>query len=148
MGIRLLDIKRIVFFSAFVFNCAFVYSQDTLKYPIVPTYDPTQTTPQSFDLGDPSSMQQTIVYDPITGTYIFTEVIGVSELNFRKPSMMTFDEYIEYERQKALRENWKERIDDQTEQNQPFELPIKVGAKEFENFFGRKIIGSEDNLKI
>jgi cell surface protein SprA len=50
--------------------------------------------------------------------------------------MMTFDEYIEYERQKALRENWKERIDDQTEQNQPFELPIKVGAKEFENFFG------------
>ena len=136
MGIRLLDIKRIVFFSAFVFNCAFVYSQDTLKYPIVPTYDTTQTTPQSFDLGDPSSMQQTIVYDPITGTYIFTEVIGVSELNFRKPSMMTFDEYIEYERQKALRENWKERIDDQTEQNQPFELPIKVGAKEFENFFG------------
>lgn len=107
-----------------------------LIFPINPTYDPTQTTEQSFDLGDPSSVNRTIVFDPITGKYIFTEVIGNSGLNYRNPSMMTLEEYIEYERQKALEENWKEKIDEQTAENQPFEFPIKVGSKVFENFFG------------
>ncbi len=115
----------------------FSWAQDdsTLLYPINQTYDPTQTSEQSFDLGDPSSMQQTIVYDPATGTYVFKETLG-NGLNYRNPSMMTFEEYLEYERQKSLRENWKEKIDEQTAENHPFELPIKVGSKVFENFFG------------
>ncbi|MEY3438575.1 MAG: cell surface protein SprA, partial [Bacteroidota bacterium] len=72
---------------------------------------------------------------PITGTYIFKETIGKG-LNFRNPSMMTLEEYLEYERQKTLRENWKEKIDEQTAQSQPMEFPIKIGSKAFENFFG------------
>lgn len=113
-----------------------VYAQDTtLHFPISPIYDPTQTQPQSFDLGDPTSVTPSIVYDPITGTYVFTESIG-NNLNYRNPSLMTFEEYIEYERQKGLKDNWKDMIDAQTEENQPFELPIKVGSKLFENFFG------------
>lgn len=107
----------------------------TLVFPISNNIDPTQTLPQSFDLGDPSAVEQTIVYDPVTGSYVFTETIG-DGLNFRNPSMMTFEEYLEYERQKSLRENWKEKIDEQTAENRPFELPIKVGSKVFENFFG------------
>lgn len=107
-----------------------------LIYPIEPTYDPTQTSQNSFDLGDPSSVEQTIVYDPETGTYVFKETMGSSELNYRNPSMMTLEEYLEYERQKSLAENWKDKIDEQTEESQPFELPIKVGSKIFENFFG------------
>ncbi len=109
--------------------------QDTLIYPINNALDPTQTSPQSFDLGDPSSMKQTIVYDPATGTYVFKETIG-SGLNYRNPSMMTLEEYLEYERQKSLRDNWKEKIDEQTAQSQPMEFPIKIDSKVFENFFG------------
>ncbi|MFK7785993.1 MAG: cell surface protein SprA [Crocinitomicaceae bacterium] len=107
-----------------------------LIWPLNPTYDPTQTNEQSFDLGDPNSLDRTIVYDPVTGKYIFTEVIGASGINYRNPSMMTLEEYIEYERQKSLQDNWKEKIDEQTAENQPFEFPIKVGNKVFENFFG------------
>lgn len=104
--------------SIFFFGLSVLtFGQDTSKvnllYPVPQTYDPTQTSGNSFDLGDPSSVQQTIVYDPTTGTYIFKEVIG-NGLNYRNPSMMTLEEYIEYERQKSLRENWKERIDEQT----------------------------------
>ena len=117
-----------------LFFAGWSYGQDTLVYPINNNIDPTQTTPQSFDLGDPSSVQPTIVYDPVTGTYIFQETIG--ELNYRNPSMMTLEEYIEYERQKALQDNWKEKIDEQTAENQPLEFPIKIGSKVFENFFG------------
>ena len=110
--------------------------QDTLQFPVNNVPDPTLTTPQSFDLGDPSSMKQTIVYDPTTGTYIFKETIGNTGLNYRNPSMMTLDEYIEYERKKAQKKNWEAKIQEQTKENRPFELPIKVGSKLFENFFG------------
>ena len=117
-------------------SAASVLGQDTLIFPIENNYDPTQTEIQSFDLGDPTSVNQTIVYDPATGTYIFQETIGSTDLNFRNPSMMTLEEYLEYERQKSLQENWKDKIDEQTAESQPFELPIKVGSKVFENFFG------------
>ena len=107
-----------------------------LPFPITNPLDPTQTTPQSFDLGDPSSVQQTIVYDPATGTYIFKESIGKSNLMYRNPSMMTLEEYLEYERKKALKENWKDKIDQQTAQSRALEFPIKIPSKTFENFFG------------
>ena len=107
-----------------------------LQYEIPTIYDPTQNTNYSFDLGDPTNMEQTIIYDPSTGAYIFTETIGSRGLNFRNPSMMTLDEYIEYERERSMQDNWKERIDEQTAENQPFELPIKIDSKAFENFFG------------
>ncbi len=107
-----------------------------LQFPIENNIDPTQTSNQSFDLGDPSAVKQTIVYDPITGTYVFKETIGENDLNYRNPSMMTLEEYLEYENQKALRENWRSKIDEQTAESQPFELPIKIESKAFENFFG------------
>ena len=67
----------LAFFQIFI-----VTGQDTLQFPIQNNIDPTQTKPQSFDFGDPSSVKQTIVYDPITGTYIFKETIG-NGLDFR-----------------------------------------------------------------
>ncbi|GAB5417421.1 MAG: cell surface protein SprA [Crocinitomicaceae bacterium] len=122
---------------------------DSLIYPLEPTYDPTQSGNQSFDLGDPTGMEQTIVYDPITGTYIFTETIG-NDLNYRNPSVMTFDEYVEYERQKALKENWRGRIDEQTQESQPFQLPIKIDSKVFESFFGSDeiVITPQGNVEL
>ena len=108
----------------------------TLPFPITNPLDPTQNNPQTFDLGDPSGVKKSIVFDPITGKYIFSETMGNTNLNYRNPSMMTLEEYLEYERQKALRENWKEKIEQQTAQSQPMEFPIKIGSKAFENFFG------------
>ncbi len=121
-----------------------------LIFPITPTYDPTQTTPQSFDLGDPSGVNSIIEYDPVTGTYVFKETIGPSGIAYRNPSLMTFEEYIEYERQKALRENWKDKIDEQTADSQPFQLPIQVGSKVFENFFGSDqiVITPQGNVEL
>lgn len=115
--------------------CQQVIAQDTLPFPIQNNIDPTQTQTQSFDLGDPSSVTPSIVYDPVTGNYIFKETIG-NGINYRNPSMMTLEEYLEYEQRKSMSANWKEKIEEQTEQNQPLEFPIKIGSKGFENFFG------------
>ena len=124
----------LLIFLVFLFQARIGKAQDTLQFPIQNNIDPTQTQSQSFDLGDPSKLEKTIVYDPVTGKYVFRETLGT--LNYRNPSMMTLEEYLEYERQKALRENWKEKIQEQTAQSQPMEFPIKIGSKAFENFFG------------
>jgi cell surface protein SprA len=117
-------------------NTAYAQDDSTLRYPLPEVNDPTGNQKTSFDLGDPGSVEQTVVYDPKTGKYVFKETIGNNGMNYRNPSMMTLEEYIEYEKQKSLEENWKEKIDEQTADGQPMELPIKIKSKTFENFFG------------
>ena len=51
-------------------------TKQNLKYPIQNNIDPTQTKKQSFDLGDPTIVKRTIVYDPKSGTYVFKEDFG------------------------------------------------------------------------
>lgn len=111
-------------------------TSNQLQFPINNPLDPTQNNPQKFDLGDPSGVKKNIVFDPITGKYIFSETIGNTNLNYRNPSMMTLEEYLEYERQKSLKENWKDKIDAQTEEDRALEFPIKIPSKTFVNFFG------------
>jgi cell surface protein SprA len=131
-------IKFIVLFLPFIYNAQTNPDTNTIQlpFPIQNNIDPTQSTKQSFDFGDPSSVKQTIVYDPVTGKYIFKESAGKSEMNFRNPSMMTLEEYMEYERKKSLKENWKEKIDEQTQETQELIPPIKIDSKGFQNFFG------------
>ncbi|MEZ5040578.1 MAG: cell surface protein SprA [Saprospiraceae bacterium] len=55
-----------------------------------------------FDLKDPSAVEQSIEYDPVTGQYIISEKIG--DTYFRPPTYMTFDEYVEWRRKKEERD--------------------------------------------
>ncbi len=131
---------RALCFALFCLFTNLVWGQnppDSLPFPIHNNVDPTQTTEQSFDLGDPSSVNQTIVYDPATGTYVFKETIGKTDLNYRNPSMMTLEEYLEYERRKSMQENWKEKIEAETEAKRGgFNPAIKIPGKGFQNIFG------------
>lgn len=47
-----------------------------------------------FDLFDPAEVIQDVEYDPISNTYIITEKIGNE--NYRPPTTMTFDEYMNW----------------------------------------------------
>lgn len=47
-----------------------------------------------FDLLDPEDVVQNVEYDPVTNTYILTEKIGNE--NYRAPTTMTFEEYLEW----------------------------------------------------
>lgn len=127
------------------------YSQNgpTLPFPIFNPLNPSQNGSQSFDLGNPSSLNQTIVYDPSTGTYIFTETLG-NGLNFKNPSMMTLEEYLNYKNKKAIDQNWQEIIEEESVVGRSFELPIKIGSKAFENFFGSDeiVIRPQGNVEV
>ncbi|MEN9699467.1 MAG: cell surface protein SprA [Bacteroidota bacterium] len=113
-----------------------VYAQTpTLPFPIYNPLNPFQNLPQSFDLGDPTGMQQTIVYDPETGSFVFKDVMG-KDTYFRAPQALSLEDYLKYEEKKSFSLDWKEIIAEETAENRNFELPIKIGSKAFESFFG------------
>ena len=80
--------------------------RDTVP-PIQPRYGDflNDTIPNPFDLQDPSAVEKNVEYDPETGRYIVTEKIG--DDNFRPPTYMTFEEYMEYSRRQQEREYFR-----------------------------------------
>jgi hypothetical protein len=132
-------IHKAIYFALFVLMYSGnVHAQNgfNLPFPIFNPMNPYQNLPQSFDLGDPTSMEQTIVFDPETGQYVFKETLGKSGLYYRKPSKMSLEDYLDYNEKKSQKMDWKEIIEEQTAENRAFELPIKIGSKAFENIFG------------
>ena len=53
------------------------------------------------DLRDPAGVEQTVEYDPATGNYIVRETLG--GIDFRPPTYLTFDEYLQYRQQEDQR---------------------------------------------
>ena len=74
--------------------------KDTLRYPIKDRYSDKYTQPgkNPFDLKDPTNIRDSIVYDPKTKEYYIIEKIGSKY--FRKPTSLTFDEYMRIQARK------------------------------------------------
>src|SRR5688572_11618707 len=58
-----------------------------------------------FDLLDPEDLVKTVEYDPVTNTYILTEKIG--DENYRAPTSMTFEEYMEWNKKEEEKDYFK-----------------------------------------
>ena len=54
----------------------------------------TDPNKNPFDLKDPNAIEQNVEYDPETNRYVITEKIG--DFNFRPPTYLTFEEYMEW----------------------------------------------------
>ena len=59
-----------------------------------------------FDLLDPVEVVQEVEYDPVTNTYILTEKIGNE--NYRPPTVMTYQEYLDWNSHKEEGEYFKQ----------------------------------------
>ncbi len=84
---------------------------DTLKFPIEDRRGDFVTYPSnnSFDLRDPRNIRDSIVYDPKTQQYYIIEKIGSNY--FRKPTYLTFDEFMRIESQRMEDEYFRKRAD-------------------------------------
>ncbi len=80
-----------------------------LPYPISDTQEGDFFEPDNnaFDLGNPDAIQQTVVYDPVTGQYVVQQQIG--GVDYRDPSYYSFEEFLEAESQRSLEDYWRER---------------------------------------
>src|SRR5687768_14115277 len=84
-------------------------NSDTLKYPIFDRRGDRYSTPRrnSFDLKDPLNITDSVIYDPKTKQYYIIEKVG--SFYYRKPTYLTFDEFLELQARKAEVDYFKKR---------------------------------------
>jgi hypothetical protein len=82
---------------------------DTLKYPITDRRGDKLSSPgkNPFDLQDPANIQDSIIFDPKTRQYYIVEKIG--NFHYRKPTYLTFEEYMQLQSRKQEIDYFKKR---------------------------------------
>jgi cell surface protein SprA len=82
---------------------------DSLKYPLQDRRADKFTTPgrNPLDLKDPANIHQTIEYDPATKQYFIVEKIGNNY--YRKPTYLTFDEFMQIRGKQQETDYFKKR---------------------------------------
>lgn len=90
-------------------------------------------------LDNPSNLNTTVIYDPVTGKYIFSETIG--NWSYRHPTVMDREEYQEYEFRQAVRNYWRLKSSGESLESQlSFIPPLQVGGEAFDRLFGSNTI--------
>ena len=138
--------RRYHYIFVIIFGFLLVFrsnAQDTtLNYPLpdekgYPFSSSNLNSPLYLD--NPSNIDSRVIYDPLTGKYIFSETIG--SWNYRHPTIMDKEEYQEYEFKKALRDYWRMKSGGESLQEQlSFIPPLQVGGEAFDRLFGSNTI--------
>lgn len=111
-------------------------NDSTLRYPVSDYYDYTQKKESPIHLQDPDNLKTKITYNPLTGMYEIDQTIG--GIPYRHPTAMTLEEYLAYKRQKALREGWIEKVNQDNEKEHGDNLipELTLKSKAFDLLFG------------
>ncbi|OYY05007.1 MAG: cell surface protein SprA, partial [Sphingobacteriia bacterium 35-40-5] len=117
-------------------------AKDTVKL-IYPFKDSKtlQFKPQTgIILPNPSNIQRSVEFDPVSKRYIIREKIG--ERLYRAPQYLSIEEYQKYENELIKRNYWRELADlPLSEAREPgFIPPVMVNSKSFEKLFGGNTI--------
>jgi cell surface protein SprA len=103
-----------------------------------PNFDVNDNSPLYGE--DPSNIQTKIVYDPISGTYVFRKVLGDST-DLAPPYNMPMKDYINYDFEKSMREYWNQRYKNSSFETQNSLIPkLEVGGEAFDRIFGSNSI--------
>lgn len=111
--------------------------KDTLRYPIKDRYSDKYSQPSKnpFDLKDPANIRDSIVYDPKTKEYYIIEKIGSKY--FRKPTSLTFDEYMRIQSRKMEVDYFQKRANTSSLLNRKLSKPkLNMGDDLFNRLFG------------
>ena len=133
--------KPVIGNSALV-NDAFFQQEDTskikYKYHEIPDYPTTGIeNPKGPYLKLPSNIKSTVVYNPETQQYEFSENVG--KFPFRPSSDVSLEEYRQYDLQHAIRDYWRQKAASKSAA-QGFKPKISVGGEAFDKIFGSNTI--------
>lgn len=84
-----------------------------LVYPIPDPADPSQNGNGNIDFSDPDNISNEVIYDPESGTYQINSTMG--DMNYRPPTYMTQEEYINYDMEQALQDYWNSKVAEDNE---------------------------------
>lgn len=101
--------------------------------------DPMNPVQRNLFLKDPDNVKTDVEYNPRTREYDVSSKVG--DINFRTPTYMSFSEYQEYDLQRQLMKNWRERVAGESKKNKKgFQPSITVPGDAFESIFGSNTI--------
>jgi len=120
-----------------------VWAQDTtLHYPIPESNSyPFSTSDYNSPLylRNPPNISSKVIYDPLTGKYVFSETMG--SWNYRNPTVMTMDQYQQYAFRRSMQDYWRLKASGASlDQQLSFIPPLRVGGEAFDRLFGSNTI--------
>ena len=119
-------------------------ANDTSKnatFPIPPpSVNPNENADNSPLYGkNPSNYTNEVIYDPVNDKYVFQNKLGDDVIG--TPYYMDFDEYIEYDFDKAMKSYWKQRSKSETAETRSSLIPkLEIGSEIFDRIFGGNTI--------
>ncbi|MES3019796.1 MAG: cell surface protein SprA [Bacteroidota bacterium] len=121
-------------------NTSAVKDTSRLKYPFEDSKYIQLKRPPGITLPNPTNIQRSVEFDPVSKRYIIREKIG--ERFYRSPQYLSIEEYQKYENDLIKKNYWKELADlPLAEAREPgFIPPVKVNSKSFEKIFGGSTI--------
>ena len=96
--------------------------------------NPTES-PNGVSLGFPDVVEYGVDYDETTGQYVVRQRLG-DTLDFRNPTHLTLDEFLEYNIDENLSEFWDEMQEELDEEERGFAPKLTVDSEIFETIFG------------
>ncbi len=122
---------------------------DSLRYPLNDRrgdrYSDGQRNP--FDLRDTAYLKSKVEYDPVTKQYYIYEKIG--GFYYRKPTYLTFDEFMAMKTREQERENFQKRADATFKLNRKMVRPkLNVTDELFNRVFGNGKIEIKPNGNV
>lgn len=123
-----------------------VDSPDTdLLYPFDDNVNPYESG-SGFNLEDPSNIESIVEYDPETGNYYIYQRIG-DQIDYRNPTVMSFEEYMNYNMEKSLQDYWREKeaAESMAQAGEDgtgggFAPQLKIDSEVFDRIFGGNTI--------
>lgn len=112
-------------------------STSKLRYPLESKYSFPFSTSENKSpllLPPPSNVEQTVVYDPATNSYVFSEKIG--EINVRPASSMSFEEYSVYRNNEAKQSYWEAKSREESGAGPDFLKGLRLGNQAIDRVFG------------
>ncbi|MBQ1655171.1 MAG: cell surface protein SprA, partial [Bacteroidales bacterium] len=119
-------------------------TEGNAKFPLPKeNVNPSDNTDNSPLYGsDPSNVSTSVEYDPETDSYNFQK--NVDGMPIGTPYNMPFDDYVNYNFEKAMNSYWHQRAKKNREQNQEMNtnlIPhLEVGGEIFDRIFGGNVI--------
>lgn len=112
-------------------------SSSGLRYPLENKFSYPFSTSKSYSpllMPQPSNVEQNVVYDPKTNTYIFNEKIG--DIDYRPPSSMSFEEYNQYQTQQSKQQYWEKKTKEESGAGPSFLKGLRLGNQTIDKVFG------------
>ncbi|MFN4122383.1 MAG: cell surface protein SprA [Flavobacteriales bacterium] len=101
--------------------------------------DPLDFTPNPWYLNTPSNVTTNVELNPQTNEYDVNFKMG--NLDYRRPTYLTFQEYQDEDFDRAIRKNWRDRISaEDAKTKKAFRPTIYVEGEAFERIFGSNTI--------